>query len=76
MREEIVSWYIQDNGHPIDDYRFYDIVISSLGNKLEQSTFDNALRDANENILDEEIDRVYIRYETLYDFLLYYNNHR
>ena len=76
MREQIVAWYNYNNGHPLDDNRFYDIVISSLGNKLEQSTFENALHDANEDIHDEEIERVYMRYETLYDFLLYYNNHR
>ncbi len=75
MREQIVTWYTLNNDHPLDDNRFYDIVISSLGNKIEQSTFENALHDVNENILDDEIDRVYMRYETLYDFLSYYSNH-
>ena len=76
MREQIVAWYNYNNDHPLDDNRFYDIVIASLGNKLGQETFEDALRDANEGILEEEIESIFIRYETLYDFLSYYNDHR
>ena len=28
MREQIVTWYTLNNDHPLDDNRFYDIVIS------------------------------------------------
>lgn len=72
MREQIELWYRNNNGHPLDDNRFYDIVISSIGNKVEQSTFENAIRDVNENVLSEDIDTIYMRYECLYDFIVYY----
>lgn len=75
MREQIEQWYRNNNGHTLDDYRFYDIVISSIGNKVEQSTFENAIRDVNIDVPDEDIETIYKRYESLYDFIVYYRKH-
>ena len=74
MRELIFNWYNINDGHPLDDRRFYDIVIESVENKIELSTFEDALRDVNEHLSDEEIRDVYSRYEDLRCLLNYYNS--
>lgn len=72
MRERIASWFRINNNHPLDDNRFYDIVIDSIDNKIELSTFENGIRDVNEEIEENEINDIYMRYELLHSFILYY----
>lgn len=76
MRERITRWFRNNNNHPLDDMEFFNIVIDSINNRIEQTTFENALRDANENIEEDQINDIYMRYELLHSFLLYYmRNH-
>ena len=76
MRERITRWFRNNNNHPLDYNSFYDIVIDSIDNKIEQSTFENAIRDVNEEIEEDEINDIYMRYELLHSFILYYRrNH-
>ena len=72
MRERITRWFRNNNNHPLDDESFFDIVIDSLNNKIEQSTFEYALRDVNKDIAEDNINIVYMRYELLYSFFLHY----
>ena len=76
MRERITRWYRNNNNHPLDDNCFYDIVIDSIDNRIEQSTFENAIRDVNEDIEEDKVNDIYKRYELVHSFLLYYmRNH-
>ena len=76
MRERITKWFKNNNNHPLDDNGFYEIVIDSIENKIEQSTFENAIRDVNEDIAEDDINDIYMRYELLHSFILYYRrNH-
>lgn len=76
MREKITRWFRNNNNHPLDNNSFYDIVIDSIENKIEQSTFENAIRDVNEDIAEDDINDIYMRYELLHSFILYYRrNH-
>lgn len=76
MRERITRWFRNNNNHPLDEDSFFDIVIDSIHNKIEQPTFENALRDVDENIAEDDINKIYMRYELLYSFFLYYmRNH-
>lgn len=76
MRERITRWFRNNNNHPLDDNSFYDIVIDSIENKIEQSTFENAIRDVNEDIAEDDINDIYMRYELLHSFISYYRrNH-
>ena len=74
MRELLLNWYRVNNGNPLDDQRFYDIVIESVDNKIDQSTFEDVLREVKENISDEEIEEIVFRYEDLHCFLKYFNS--
>ena len=76
MRERITRWFRNNNNHPLVDMEFFNIFIDSINNRIEQTTFENALRDANENIEEDQINDIYMRYELLHSFLLYYmRNH-
>lgn len=72
MKEQIKRWFMLNNGHVCDDQRFYDIVISSVDNKVEYETFEEAIRECKEDITDRQINDIYIRYEDLWNFLIYY----
>ena len=72
MKEQIKRWFMLNNGHVCDDQRFYDIVISSVDNKVEYKTFEEAIRECKEDITDRQINDIYIRYEDLWNFLKYY----
>lgn len=76
MGERISRWFRNYNHHPLDDNLFYEIVIDSIDNKIELSIFENALREVNKEIEDDVINDIYIRYELLHSFFLYYmRNH-
>lgn len=69
----IKNWFSSDNNHPCDDGRFFEIVWQSLDDKIGLSDFEEAIGEQCEN---EEIAKIYRKYELLRDFLLYLmNNH-
>lgn len=74
MEERISTWYTLNNEHPCDNNRFFDIVIESMNNKLDFLVFQNALKECNNDISDDEIATIYRKYELLHSFLRYYNN--
>lgn len=76
MKERIKSWYVMDNNHPLDNERFFDIVIDSMTEKISIEVFREALTEVNSDITEDEIFTVYNRYERLWTFLNYYLTHR
>ena len=76
MKERIRNWYIMNNGHPLDDERFFDIVIDSVTDKICIEVFQEALTEVNPEITEEEISKRYDQYELLWTFLNYYLTRR
>lgn len=72
MRELIRGWFNINNGHPNDDERFYEIVKNSIEYKVEIEVFTEVLREIRQEITDDEIARIYCRYEDLRNCLIYY----
>ena len=74
MKEQIKRWFMLNNGHVCDDQRFYDIVISSVDNKVEYKTFEEAIRECKEDVTDSQINDIYKRYVDLRGGLIYYTS--
>ncbi len=62
-RNIIQSWYEENNHHPQDDERFYEIVLESKDEKISLDIFEAVIGN-NENAVN-----VYKRYEDLRNFL-------
>lgn len=65
--KRIKDWSEIQNGHPLDEQMFYDIVIDTLENQLDEESFLQAITDQ-----DIDVTNVYKRYEDLRNCLLYY----
>ena len=76
MKERIRSWYVMDNNHPLDNERFFDIVIDSIMDKIGVEVFREALMEVNPEITEDKILTIYNRYEMLWTFLKYYITRR
>lgn len=72
MKERIKNWYGMKNGHPVDDKRFFDIVIDSMTGKISIEVFREAIMDVNSEITEDEVITIYNRYELVRTFLNYY----
>lgn len=71
IKESIGHWLKNDNGHPKDNKRFFEIVANSFPKKLDQQLFvDVYVAIKGEENPDKTVD-IYRRYEELYDFMLY-----
>lgn len=75
MKEQIKNWCRHNNNHECDHQLFYDIVINSLDEKIDEDTFDEALREGKPEIKEDEISKIYARYEDLRSLLSYYLSH-
>ena len=71
MEQQIKDWYSLNNNHSLDNERFFRIVVDSVDSAIERDTFERALRELNQDITDDDIDRIYFRYQDLREFLLY-----
>ena len=69
MKERIRSWYVMDNNHPLDNERFFDIVIDSIMDKIGVEVFREALMEVNPEITEDKILTIYNRYEMLWTFV-------
>lgn len=65
--ERIKDWSEIQNRPPVNDQMFYDIVIDTLENQLDEESFLQAITDQ-----DIDVTNVYKRYEDLRNCLLYY----
>lgn len=74
MKELIKNWYRINNNHPCDNERFYKIVIESIDSKIDEETFQEALHEVDEHIANDTVSEIYIKYELLRSFIIYYNN--
>ena len=71
--KRIKDWSEIQNGHPLDEQRFYDIVIDTLENQLDEESFLQAITDQGIDVTqDIDVTNVYKRYEDLRNCLLYY----
>ena len=68
-RKMIQNWLSIATTHPSDDERFYDIVINSYPNKIDDQVFEDACNTVGNAQIDS--DDVYSRYEDLYFFMKY-----
>lgn len=71
MEEYIKNWFRMNNNHPEDNERFFDIVIDSEKDAVERDVFEEAMRQINENVSEEEVDNAFCKYQDLREFLLY-----
>lgn len=71
MEQQIIDWYRLNNNHPADNERFFRIVLDSVDAAIDRDTFERALRGVNQDITDEDIDRIFFKYQNLREFLLY-----
>lgn len=72
MRELIQQCYCFGGKHPLDDEKFYKLIVKSCNKKLDIQDFIDALKDEKD---DSEIDDIYHRYEDLLGFYVYIKGH-
>lgn len=65
--KRIKAWSEIQNRPPVNDQMFYDIVIDTLENQLDEESFLQAITDQ-----DIDVTNVYKRYEDFRNCLLYY----
>ena len=65
MKEKIENWYSIGRKNPSDDERFYEIVVETRLNKLDDSVFEEALSDTDPDVVNQ----IYLRYEDLWHFM-------
>ena len=68
MRSLIQQCYCFGGKHPLDDEKFYELIVKSCNKKLDIQDFKDALKDKKD---DSEIDDIYHRYEDLFGFYVY-----
>ena len=68
MRSLIQQCYCFGGKHPLDDEKFYELIVKSCNKKLDMQHFIDALKDIKD---DSEIDDIYHRYEDLFGFYVY-----
>lgn len=76
MKERIKNWYGMNNGHLLDNERFFDIVIDSMTGKISDEDFREAIMEVDSEIKEDDISEIYKRYEELRTFLKYYLTRR
>jgi len=62
-KENLHNWSLNNNGHPKDDERLYEIVMSTLNEKISENDF--------LKIVKKKPKTSYRRYEDLYGFAKY-----
>lgn len=72
MRNLIQQCYCLGGIHPLDDEKFYELIVKSCNKKLDMQDFIDALKDKKD---DSEIDDIYRRYEDLLGFYAYLKGH-
>ncbi|MEJ0002284.1 MAG: hypothetical protein WDN09_03915 [bacterium] len=78
IKEKIKNWAGLKNWgtpHPLDDNRFFDVIIESYNNKTHVSLeeFTNVLKESLDFKLDQEvIEKHYINYELCLELLNYF----
>ena len=72
MRNLIQQCYCLGGIHPLDDEKFYELIVKSCNKKLDMQDFIDALKDKKD---DFEIDDIYRRYEDLLGFYAYLKGH-